>query len=188
MPRANTWDADQAIASCPWQYRWHGVGWRFHKRRYHPVDPGGSQLRSGRYHRAHDRFPSDQTWPALYLALSPATSIGEVQRHLTPALLPQLNDFRLTELRLELVGPVALCDEPTRLDLDLEDLCHDTIWDIPQRLAAAALRQGVEAMVVPSATRLGSNLVLFPTQRRAGSVIVATGYVDPRLYVGGPST
>ena len=186
MPVPLGWDADNAIAACPVLHHWQGTAWRFHKRRYQALDPGGSLLRSGRYHRARDRFPPDQTWPALYLALDRAISIGEIQRHLTPALLPHLNDYRLTTLRLHLVGPVVLCDEPARMGLALDDLCHDTDWEAPQRLAAAALGRGVEAMVVPSATRLGNNLVVFPTRLRAGSTIVEMGHVDPRLYVERP--
>lgn len=86
-------------------------------------------------------------------------------------------------LRLELVGPVALCHEPDRFGLATDDLCHDTDWEVPQLLASAVLARGVEAMIVPSATRLGNNLVVFPTRLRPGSQIVEVSHLDPRLYV-----
>lgn len=177
------WDADAAIGSCLVVRGWRGGAWRFHKRRYGAIDHRGSLTTTDRYNRATDLFPPDQTRPVLYLALDRAVSIGEIQRHLSPAFLPALIDYRLTTMRVDLVGSVVLCDDPARLGLGLDDLCHDTDWAAPQRLAAAAVVRGVEAMVVPSATRLGDNLVVFPLLLQPGSTILETGSVDPRLYV-----
>src|SRR5216683_2263188 len=90
-----------AIASAP-TLPWTGATWRAHRRKYIATDPGGSRRVSGRYHRGLDQFPEDQIWPALYLSLSPDVCLGEVFRHISPDLLPRLNDYRLTELRVEL--------------------------------------------------------------------------------------
>jgi hypothetical protein len=65
------------------------------------MDSSGSRIVSGRYHRASDQFSVDQTWAALYLALSPEVALGEVLRHFGE-LSPQLNEYRLSELGVEL--------------------------------------------------------------------------------------
>ncbi len=55
---------------------------------------GVTEPRPGRYNRGLDQFASDQVWPAPYLALAPEVCLGEIVRHITPDLLPQLNDYR----------------------------------------------------------------------------------------------
>ena len=42
------------------------------------LDSAGSLLYSGRFHRGHDAHPVAQTFAALYMALNPETSLGEV--------------------------------------------------------------------------------------------------------------
>ena len=77
------WDAGAAVASRS-LLPWRGTVWRMHARRYAALDPAGSLLASGRYHRGRDLFPPDEVWPALYLPLGPAICSGEVLRHLRP--------------------------------------------------------------------------------------------------------
>jgi RES domain-containing protein len=186
VPVPEDWNADVAIAACPAFAGWNGVAWRFHKQKYLAGDHRGSLVKTGRYHRAGDLFQPEDSWPALYLALDRAIALGEVQRRLTPSILSQLNEFRLTMLQVALAGSVLGCDDPALLGLRLDDLCHDTDWDVPQRLAAAAIAHGAEALIVPSATRLGNNLIVFPTRRHPGSRIIEISHVDPRLYVDRP--
>ena len=45
---------------------------------------------------------------ATYLATAPEICLGEIYRHLTPELLPSLNDFRLSELSADLLGGSGL--------------------------------------------------------------------------------
>ena len=97
------WDPSRAIASCP-IVPWAGTAWRFHGRRYDATDHGGSLLFTARYNRGLDRFPLDQTWPVLYLALGPHIALSERLRHTTPDLLSSLNGRRLSELRVELAS------------------------------------------------------------------------------------
>lgn len=154
-----------------------------HKRRYAASDSGGSVRFSGRYNRGSDRFSVDDTWSALYLALGPEVCLGEVLRHISSeARLRELNDYRLSELSLEL-DALLDCRVTSPMGLSLDDVLHDTDYSVAQELAAAAIAQGMEGMLIPSASRLGDNLVLFPSQLRPGSRINVVGSRDPRLYV-----
>lgn len=135
---------------------------------------------SGRYHRGRDVFSEDQVFPALYLALAPETCLGEIIRHVTPATLDRFNEYRLTELRVSLTAVIDLRD-PAALTLPADALLHDTDYRIPQALAAAARERGAEGIMVPSATRLGDNLIIFADRLAATSKLSVVGSRDPRL-------
>lgn len=117
----------------------------------------------------------------LYLALSRDVCIAELVRNVAPVSPVKLRDYRISELEVSL-SRVVDCSEPTVLGLEIDDLCHDRDWEIPQELAEVALHARHEGLIVPSASRLGNNLIVFPDQLRADSVIQITGYVDPQLY------
>jgi RES domain-containing protein len=175
------WSASAVVGRLDFR-PWAGPAWRAHRRKYAAADPGGSLRVSGRYNRGLDAFPPEQAFPALYLALGPEVCLGEVLRHITPDLLPFLNDYRLTELAVELTG-VLDCRDPTALGIEPDRLCADTDYSITQDLAAAALDRRAEAILVPSATRLGDNLIVLPTSLRPESRLAVVGSRDPRLYV-----
>lgn len=161
---------------------WSGRAWRLHRRTYGATDSGGALLVSGRYHRAPDQFPRSEVWSALYLGLSPEASLGEVLRHFTPQLLPQLNEYRLSELEVELEA-VLDCRDAAAFGLSPEDLIRDYDFAMTQEIAAAAIAQGAEGILVPSATGLGDNLVVFPAHPHRTSRLAVVGSRDPRLYV-----
>jgi hypothetical protein len=175
------WDADAAVLACA-VVAWHGRAWRAHRRNFEAADHGGSLLVSGRYHRAPDVHPPAETWPALYLALAPEICLGEVLRHIRPERLPLLNDYRISEFDIRLIR-VLDCRNPAAMGITADVLWHDLDYTVPQSLAAASLRRGVEAILVPSATRLGDNLIIFPTQVQTQSQIAVIGSREPRLYV-----
>ena len=181
MTKPTGWDARKAIAGLK-SRRWKGQAWRFHRRRYDALDSAGSLLASGRYNRGSDQFPEDQTWPALYLALRAETALGEIVRHITPELLDKLNDFRMSELEVELEA-VLDCRDAAELGLSPEDLIRHYDFAITQEIAAAAIAQGAEGIRVSSATGLGDNLVIFPAQLHSTSRLALVGSRDPRLYV-----
>lgn len=153
-----------------------------HKRRYSATDAGGSRKVSGRYNCGLDLFPEREVWTALYLALGAEICLGEVLRHVTPELLPQLNGYRLSELAVRLTA-VLDCRDVAALGLQPTDLWHDTDCFIPRMIAAAAIMRGVEGMIVPSATHLGDNLIVFPGLLRANASLEVVGERDPALYV-----
>lgn len=174
-------EARSALAALE-QRPWRGRAWRAHFRSYEATDHGGSLRSSGRYHRGPDRFPPEESWPALYLALSPEVSLGEVLRRLPPELLNQLNEYRISELDVELHA-VLDCRDAEVLGLKPGDLLDDYDLRITQEIGAAAVGEGVEALLIPSATRLGDNLVVFPAQLQSTSRLAVVGSRDPLLYV-----
>lgn len=178
---AESWNARRVLAKIQPE-PWGGYAWRFHRRAYGATDSGGSLVVSGRYHRAQDQFPRSEVWSALYLALSPEVSLGEVLRHFTPELLPQLNEYRLSEIELQLEA-VFDCRDAAALGLTSNDLIRDYDFSITQQIAAAAIAQAAEAILVPSATGLGDNLIVFPAQLRSSSWLAVIGSRDPRLYL-----
>lgn len=118
----------------------------------------------------------------MYLALGAEICLGEILRHVTPNFLPQLNGYRLSELAVRLTA-VLDCRNVSALGLRPTDLWHDSDCFIPRALAAAAILQGVEGMIVPSATRLGDNLIIFPELLRENASLEVVGERDPALYV-----
>lgn len=180
MTPASGWNARTALASIQPE-AWKGRAWRMHFRTYGATDHGGSLRISGRYHRASDHFPPDQVWPALYLALGPEVALGEVLRQLVPELLPRINDYRLSELEIEL-GSVLDCRDPV-LGLAPGDLVREQNVVVTQEMGAAAIARGAEGILVPSATGLGDNLVIFPGQLQDNSRLEVLGSRDPKLYV-----
>lgn len=180
MTTPRDWDARRALAALE-PKPWRGHAWRAHVRSYEPTGHGGSLRSSGRYHRGPE-FPPEESFPALYLALSPEVSLGEVLRRLSPELMHQLNEYRLSELDVELQA-VLDCRNADVLGLTADDLVRDYDLAISQEIGAAAVAEGAEGILVPSATRLGDNLVVFPNQLQSTSRLVVIGSRDPRLYV-----
>lgn len=181
MPTSESWDAEAALRFLR-ETVWKGTTWRFHRHAYSPTDAGGSLLVSGRYHRGADEFSRSDAWSALYLALAPEASLGEVLRHFSPGLLPRLSEYRLTEIAVDLEA-VLDCRDETAFGLAKGDLTKDYDFARSQTLAAAAIGVGAEAILVTSATGLGDNLVVFPAQLRHSSTLSVLGSRDPRLYV-----
>lgn len=166
--------------------RWTGPAWRFHKRIYAADDPTGSLHTPGRFHW-------DQ--PTLYLALRSQSAQGEVSRHLNHDTVSLLrNSYRLTELWIELDIVLITCRQPACLEsvmpgVTFDDLCADDNFTddahtLTRRLGSASCDRGVEGLLVPSCTGYeGGNLVLFPSNLRACSVIRIVRSEDPTLFV-----
>ena len=159
--------------------------WRVHRRRYEAASHRGSEIVSGRYHRAPDQFPPDRCFPALYTSLTPETAIAEQLRHTHPDDLWRSRAVRLSELRVVL-GFVLDVRDPESLGVPLGRLLHPEDYAPGQRLGAEAVARGAEGMLLPSATRLSDNLIIFPTNRRDSSLVTAVGYreLDEVYYVG----
>jgi RES domain-containing protein len=175
MPRRD-WNPRRALAVCP-EAPLKGAVWRGHRRRYSAIGHQGSLVLSGRYHQATDLFPTDRTWPALYTAMGLHVALGEIYRGVTRE---KIGEYRFTEIWVQL-DAVLDCRDLTVLGLAETDLLDDVDVETPRALAAAALDRGVEGILVPSATRLGDNLIIFPELVRGGSVIVEVQSIDPAL-------
>lgn len=187
MPAPPGWNPEIAVHACP-AGPWRGTVWRGHRQQYPAISDTGSRLFSGRYHRARDCFPKGPVWAALYLALAPETAVLEIARQYPPDAWPPRN-YRFTAVHLELQA-VRDCRDPALLHLSFDDLCgdapddecHSVTWEIPRSVAEAAINLGDEAILVPSASRRGANLILFPDRMRPGSAVRPTDeFFDPRF-------
>lgn len=151
--------------------------WRGHGRRYDARDHGGSRITSARYHQAINAFPPDDVWPALYTALELAVSLAEIMRA-RPSSHPR--DVRFSELVVELEAVVD-CRDLDAIGIDRARLFADFDYSAGHALARAVRAAGGEAILVPSASLLGDNLVIFPDLVRTGSTIELVRAVDPNL-------
>lgn len=161
---------------------WEGRAWRLHASRYAPGDPGGSYRVSGRYNRGRDFFDEGAVFPALYLATTPEVAMGEKQRHLTSGNLPQMKNQVLSEFRVRLRAVYNL-SKPEEAGIDGEALVEDHDYSFSQSLSAKLRDRGAEALLVPSATLLGNNLVVFPDRLHDGSSLEVLATRETRLYV-----
>jgi len=166
-------DVDQAVAARP-VIPFSGDAWRVHRARYRADDSIGSTVASGRFHRAEREYPSSEHWRALYLALGPDIPIGEMLRHFGPRPLVEVRLYRRTRLFVD-VARVVDCRDIAALGLTYDALLDDLAYDVGQMLGLAAVHQGAEGIVVPSATRAGDNLILFPENLLPASRVGATG-------------
>lgn len=185
------WSAGDAISGLS-SGRWNGVVWRSHgvnlaasfragtRIFYDATSDGGSRRRSGRYHRAPDLFSGARVWPALYTSLTDGGCIAEAVRH--AGSLANLDVLRITRLQVNLSDVIDLTD-PASYGLTLVSVIDDYEYETTQELGLAALLRGAEGILVPPASRVGTNLVILTENLRPTSSIVALDSIDPRLYV-----
>jgi hypothetical protein len=93
-----------------------------------------------------------------------------------------LNEYRLSELEVEL-SVVLDCRDALALGLATADLIHHGDFLITQEIAAEAIVRGADGILVPSATQMGDNLVVFPDRLTGSSRLTLVSSRDPRLYV-----
>ena len=164
---------------------WSGSAWRIHRRKYDATSHRGSEIVSGRYNRAPDRFPPELCFPALYTSTAPEVCLAELLRHTHPDDLAQVRETRLSELWISL-QMVLDARSPEPLGLSTEALLAPQDYELGQQLAAATIGRGCDGLLVPSATGLGDNLIVFPTGRSPPSRVQLVGHRDLEgvYYVG----
>lgn len=191
MPIPRGWNAVDAAARCA-VGSWSDVVWRGHSSAFSATDWHGSLLFSGRFNRGYDTVPAEQAWPVLYLAVERAAVLAEMMRHLISdipsrldALLSEnpnitakdlaqacriqvsgLNNRRISKIYASL-ATVADGQDVRALGLappgqEPADLFHDTDYTVGHELAMAVRARRCEAMLVPSATKFGDSLIVFP--------------------------
>lgn len=158
---ARIWDAVAALPFAAWQ----GHVWRVHRNRYEATDPTGSLIVSGRYNHGADFFPSGDRWPALYTATAPDVALAEAWRYIDPDLIDAITETRLSEIAVT-VSLALDCRNIGALDIPEEALFDDWNYESGQALGRTVVERGAEAVLVPSATRLGDNLVVFTANLR----------------------
>lgn len=108
--------------------------------------------------------------------------MGEIVRHLPTHLMTRLNRLRLSQLEVVL-SRVIDCRDAKLLGLDMDVLIDDFDYSATQAIGETAISRKAEAILVPSATDLGDNLVIFPDNLMATSTLKVVGSRSPRLYV-----
>jgi len=167
------WDAAGALAPLPF-VPWSDDVWRVHLARFSPDDATGSTIASGRFHRAQAHYPATDHWRALYLSLGPDIPIGEILRRFGPHRpLAGLRSYRRTKLFVSL-SAVLDCRDLATLGLTEDALLDDLSYDMGHALGLTALRRGAEGILVPSATRAGDNLIVFPDNLRPTALVEPT--------------
>lgn len=166
---------------------WRGDAWRHHAASRTATESAGSIKFSGRYNRGHDQFAPEECWEALYLSLGRDIALGELIRHLGEDRAPtfvRLKNRRLSKLYLELANVVD-CRSASSLGIQEDDLLGDSdaAYSIGQAIGGSAALLGYEAILVPSATRLGHNIIVFPMNVRHSSLVTVIESIDPALFV-----
>lgn len=99
--------------------------------------------------------------------------------------MSRLNLYRISEIEVDF-ATIVDCRDLEATGISLNDLLDDHDYTMSQRLGAAVIATGAEGLLVPSATRLGDNLVVFPTNLRPESRLEIIASRDPMLYVERP--
>ncbi len=137
-------------------------------RREQLLSTEGSRLHGGRYN-------PPAAFGALYLSESPAVATAEVRR---AAAGRRLGAFVLGTVEIDLTRLLDLTDRAVLAHLGVrpDDLVGPD-YTPTRRLGTLAREAGFEGLLVPSATGLGTNLVLFPD--RLGRATLRLLAVEP---------
>lgn len=87
-------------------------------------------------------------------------ALAEAWRYIDPDLIDAIRDARRTEIEVK-VSLVLDCRDVAALALSEDVLLDDWNYEAGHVLGHDAVDRGAEAMLVPSATRLGDNLIVF---------------------------
>lgn len=144
---------------------WSGTVWRCHHRSRAALNAEGSLGGVGGRFNAGAGSAIKPPFAALYASIQSAAALLEVVRHLgyqsaDARAVVALDDVAmrvLTQLDVSLHRVFDWRADPRLLDL----LARDSAYRETQQLASAALAAGAEAILVPSATGIESNLVIF---------------------------
>jgi hypothetical protein len=181
------WNVDAAVARLS-RRPFTGEVWRWHSARRDAISARGSTLVSGRYHRARPQALFGPVWRALYLGLTTGACLGEAIRYLGPDGARGTVGRRLSKIRVSLSVVIDVRD-PVALGLTLGDLTDDYDWSVPhpptltQQVGFSAFDQGIEGLLVPSASLVDSNLVILIDNLLPASALEIADWIDPKLYV-----
>jgi hypothetical protein len=143
---------------------WTGRVWRCHHRSRAALNADGSLAGSGGRFNAGVDSVIKPPFRALYASIESAAALLEVVRHL---------GYRSTDRRAVVALDEIAMRVLTQIDVDLQrvfdwrrepvlrgNLSHAS-YRQTQQLAAAAFNRGAEGILVPSATGIDANLVIF---------------------------
>jgi len=104
-------------------------------------------------------------------------------RHFAARPLLEVQLYRRTRLIVD-VTQVLDCRDVTAMGLTHEALLDNMAYNAGHKLGLAAIQRGAEGILVPSATRAGDNLILFPDNVLSTSrIVVTTDVLDLTHFV-----
>lgn len=135
--------------------------YRMVSQKYDALNTNGSLLYPGRYNSGE--------FLVLYASDSREVCKAELARK--TEIKTKLT-YKVAKLNVKLKKVVDLTNEKNLRALDIQE--NNLIggsWDITQHIARLAYQKGYEALLVPSATGKGNNIILFPANFTKGSTI-----------------
>lgn len=132
--------------------------------KYDVLNSNGSLLYPGRY--------SNREFRVLYTADSQEACSRELARKTT---IKTKLIYKIAELNVRLKKVIDLTNERNLkiLDIQKDDLIGNS-WILTQHIASLAYQKGCEALLVPSVTGKGSNIILFPENFTKDSTLKKT--------------
>lgn len=123
------------------------------KRQNNILSTEGNRFFPGRYHLINETG-------ILYTSLNEGTAIREVKRHMPVEGWDEELVSGTVHLKLNKVLDLTDGSVLKKLGLTEEDL-RTPDWSLTQAISFSAKRAGLEALIVPSATGEGKNLIVF---------------------------
>ena len=132
--------------------------------KYEVLNTNGSLLYPGRYNNREFRV--------LYTADSQEVCKRELTRKTT---IKTKLIYKIAELNVKLKKVIDLTNEQNlkMLDIQKDDLIGNS-WILTRHIASLAYQKGCEALLVPSVTGKGSNIILFPENFTKDSTVKKT--------------
>jgi RES domain-containing protein len=149
---------------------WSGRFWRCHHRSRAALNAEGSLAGTGG--RFNVGVDSDIKPPfrALYASVESAAALLEVVRHLGYHASDRRAVVALNDIAMRVLTQIDI-DLQRVFDWRSEQNLREVSYRESQQMAAAAFKEGAEAILVPSATGIDANLVIFVDNLHDGSRI-----------------
>ncbi len=135
--------------------------YRIVSQKYDALNTNGSLLYPGRYNSGE----------FLVLYTSDSREVCEAELTRKTEIKTKLV-YKIAKLNVKLSKVFDLTNEKNLKALDIrEDNLIGSSWNLTQQIASLAYQKGYEALLVPSATGKGNNIILFPENFTKDSTI-----------------
>ncbi len=135
--------------------------YRIVSQKYDTLNTNGSLLYPGRYNNGE----------FLVLYTSDSREVCEAELARKTEIKTKLV-YKIAKLKVKLKKVFDLTNEKNLKALDIQkDALIGSSWNFTQHIASLAYRKAYEALLVPSATGEGNNIILFPENFTKDSVI-----------------
>jgi RES domain-containing protein len=157
-----------AIVASSSLVKWSGRVWRCHHRLRAALNADGSLGDVGGRFNAGNKSVISPSFRALYSSVESAGALLEVIRHLAHKSVDAHDIVALEDLAMRVLSQFDVELQQVfdwSLDRELKQVLTSPSsamsYAYTQQLAAAAIAAGAEAIIVPSATGIDANLVIF---------------------------